>query len=363
MKRFKLFWVVVLLACAACVSTGESIAQTPPPTRTITVTVTVEAPAGTPVEGVPVGLGLSQPPALGKTDAQGHATLTGTFPQDVIRIHAGVCQISTPITRMGSLAEIDRFNAVIGAHSFQGLYPLDVGTATSYSMTIVGQPSIEVSGRFQMASPGWARDFSVSYAGQPLTDFLFPLDGEQFTLKGVPKGSDVDLVFGVSNRQRVQIVHLSAQQTQSAVSLGDVVAPPDTAGRSVALTMLHAEGVGGTFQSPLPRSGEVALVRSDGQVVYLGSVIDGGVVQTQEHDDKKLKLPPGTYYCSPGVMLSGDMPSTRLYRLLKAGRVADVEAAHDPAVPKIVVPNDGAADPLVFSFDAVQAEAAIKGIP
>ncbi len=356
-------WHTMLLAAltlVGCVVSGSAQSDPPPPTRTITVTVTVEAPTGTPIQGLTVCLACSQPPAVGHTDAAGHVTLTGTFPEGVTKVYAFLTRQSSALVQQGSAAEWTAFDNAIAAHAFAAMYPIPIDSASSYSVAITGRASIAITGTL-MGNVAGVR-YGILYPDQPVTDFLFETNAP-FELKGVPQGAEIDFQIVVRGRQLIKVIHLDANQTMSSVDLGSIAVPEATTGRRADIVMLNGASVGGTPEAPYPRNGEVRLVRADGVVVYGAAVRPTGDLVTREHSDGRLRLPPGIYYISPGPMLTADMPSTRLYRLLMAGRVADVEAAHDPAVPKIVVPDDGATDPLVFSFDAVQAEAAIRGIP
>lgn len=92
----------VALVLVGCVVSRSAQSDPPPSTRTITVTVTVEAPAGTPVEGISVGLVRSRPSAVGKTDAQGKVVLTGVFPEGMAKVFATLVRQSTQLLEQGS---------------------------------------------------------------------------------------------------------------------------------------------------------------------------------------------------------------------------------------------------------------------
>lgn len=347
--------LVVATAIWACAALAQS--DPPPPARVVTVTVTVAAPAGTPVVGIPVGLLGSRPPAVGKTNAAGQVVLTGTFPAGVSRINAVLTVQSTALVQGGSSVEWKKFDEIVDAHCFRSHYPVILTDATSYTCSIIGEAAIQATGRIVWPDHA-SHQYTILVPNGPLRDNVFDVD-DPFVIKGLRQSEATELYLVHDGRQRVIVIPIAASQAASSVDLGSIQGPARTTGRSMELTMQNASEVGGGVEDVTDHSEYAMVLRSDGSTAYFGVVDAGsGRVTVREHSDKKMRLPSGTYYCAPGLFDGLDQ-CTRLYHFLRDGRIADVEAAH---VPKIVVPDDGATDPLVFSFDAVQAEAAIKSI-
>jgi hypothetical protein len=216
---FKSLIVVVCIIACGCVT----LAQSDPPPRVVTVSVTVQAPAGTPVEGIPVVLVSSVPSAAGKTNATGQVQLTGTFPAATTKIHAMLSQQSTQLVQNGSAAEWKKFDETVDSHSFRFSYPLDLATSNEYSLSIVGEAAIQVTGSLVWQNPQ-TEGYVVTVANGPPRDNVFPV-GEGFVIKGLRQGEATELYVAHDDRQRVVVIPLSAEQTAASVNVGEIAGP------------------------------------------------------------------------------------------------------------------------------------------
>ncbi len=331
----------------------------PPPPRVITVEVTVEAPEGTPVVGLPVTLHMSNPFVAAVTDSTGKATVTGTFPAGTTKIHAGIALQSTPYARSGSAEEWRVAEATNKAFHFKTANAIPLTQENAYTLRLVGTPAITLTGKFAWTLPGTPRGVVVR-KDYPDTFSVNIAHEAEFDIGGIPLGEPIDLFVVWKCCQTIQIINLTAAQTQASGSLGELPSPSFATGRRASISMTNMTPLAPTPERPFNHNKVAMLVRSDGLVVFGSVVLPNGTLRGIEHTDELLRLPPGTYFFSPGGP-DGYSQSIRLYDLLKAGRLAAVEAA---GVPKLVVPEGGETDPIItFSFDAVQAENAIKAIP
>jgi hypothetical protein len=355
-------WVVLTLVSGAAALLAMAQPQEPPPPppppRVVTVEVTVEAPAGTPVVGIPVELYMSNPFAAAVTDATGKATITGTFPAGTTKIHAGIVMQSTELVRVGSSAEWRVAEATNKAFHFDRFYPIPLTTETAYTLQIVGTPAVTLTGKVDWAYPIKPQG-SVVWSNFPESAMTHILANGEFEIGGIPTGEPIDLFVVWRDFQVLQTVHVTASQTQASGSVGVIPGPSVTAGRRVSVSMTNTAPLAPSPERPFVHGKAALVFKSDGAMIFVGVVRPNGVLRVSEHADELLRLPPGTYFFSPGGP-DGYSQSIRLYELLKGGQLAAVEAA---GVPKLVVPDDGATEILTFSFDAVQAENAIRSIP
>jgi hypothetical protein len=351
-----------LIAFTAFASFIACVTAQTPTTRDVTVNITVEAPAGTPVEGLSLGLSLSRPSAVGKTSSAGQLQLAGTIPLDSQRLTVSLMSRSTQLAQAGSVAEENRYHALLDAHAFFRSYEIDLTAESTYSVSIVGQPAVNVTGQLSWVGDAPSECFAQA-TNVVMRDHVFG-STDAFEIKGVRKSAPAELYIYGQDRQRVVVVSLSAEQTTSTVNLGIVPGPERTQGRPVALTMLRATEVNGTAIGLWDRSDGGTVVREDGSAVYWGSNSGGtGSLSTLEHQDGVLRLPPGSYFCMPGYLAGSHTHASRLLSLLKAGRANEVEAAlKKVGVSKLVVPDDGGSKPVSYSFDAIAAETAIKSV-
>lgn len=345
--------LMAISSLCACTSSPQPAASE---TRVVTVKITVEAPAGTPVVGIPVGLLMSRPQAVGKTNSAGKVVLTGTFPKGTSRVSATLVYQSTAVVQEGSSLEWKKFDDTVDAYWFRQPYQVQLTQSSAYTCSMVGEPAIQVSGTLEWEKPP-PGNYVVVAPGGPLRDNVFSV-GEPFVIKGLRKSASTELFLIHKYRQRVGFVVVSAAQAASSFDLGVIQGPAKTAGRPVDLVVRRASEVHGTEEDPLNVCQYVIAIRSDGTSAYWGIIDEAtGHVSVKEHSDKRMHLPAGTYYVAHWPFFGPQ--ASRLLRLLSNGRVADVEAA---GVPKIVVPDDGMTTPLSFTFDAVQAQSAIKSV-
>jgi hypothetical protein len=132
-------------AFAACASWQPAESR-----RTVRVNVTVQAPAGTPVPSIAVSLATGKGAAVARTDANGKVTLVGTA--DLIDTVVPI--VLSPITAGGFYAErtqdIERYEAVVGAHAFERSYPLQLASGVEdYTLTITGPTGVSRDGTSQ----------------------------------------------------------------------------------------------------------------------------------------------------------------------------------------------------------------------
>lgn len=337
-------------------------AQPAPTTRSVTVNITVEAPAGAPVEGLLLGLSLSRPSAVGKTNSAGQLQLTGTIPLDLQKLTVSLLSRSTQLAQTGSVAEENKYHALLDAHAFYRSYEIDLTARSTYSVSVVGQPAVNVTGQLSWIGDAPSECFAQA-TNVVMRDHVFG-STDAFEIKGVRKSAPAELYIYGQDRQRVVVVTLSAEQTASTVNLGKVPGPERTQGRPVVLTLLRADEVDGSAIGQWDRSDGGVVVRADGSAVYWGNNVKGtGSLGTAEHEDGNLRLPPGSYFCMPGFLAGSHTHASRLLSLLKAGRANEVEAAlKKVGISKLTVPDDGGAEPVTYSFDAVATETAIKSV-
>jgi hypothetical protein len=166
----------------------------------------------------------------------------------------------------------------------------------------------------------------------------------------VPTGAD----------ERVFVLEVPSSPANEVASLGDVSFPALASGQKIKIQMNGGAQLGATSSKLINRSSNITLISASTGQAYGGAVTSDGTVFASKRDesDNDMQLPLGTYYACPGALDGVGLP-TKLWKLIRAGRVADVEAA---SVPKIVVTT--ASDKAqAFTVDGVAAEAAITGIP
>jgi hypothetical protein len=305
---------------------------------------------------------MSRPPAVGKTNSAGQVQLRGTFPIDAQETKVLLMPRSTYLAQEGSVAEEDRYHAVLDAHAFWKEYVVQLTTDTSYAIAIVGQDAVSVTGQLT-----WVGDqpeaCDIQATGVAIRDHRFGPE-EAFEIKGVRQNAPAELYVYAQDRQQMLVMSLSATQTATTVNLGTIPGPERTQGRSAVVTMLRAAEVNELSSGRMNRSEGGVIIRMDGGVIYWGNNPFGtGSLRSVEHDDGKLRLPPGSYFCVPGYFAGTHTQASRLLSLLRAGRAAEVEAALTAVgISKLVIPDDGGTEPVSYSFDAVQTEAAIRSV-
>lgn len=319
------------------------------------VNVTVQAPAGTPVPSIAVSLATGKGAAVARTDANGKVSLAGTADttDTVVPI------VLSPITTGGYYAErtqdIERYEAVVGAHAFERSYPLKLAAGVEdYTLTITGQPACRVTARILMNGQG--AKCNVIHANT-----LVPTRCEAgvVSVGGVPANQE-GLVFVVPPAdERVFVLEVPATAANQVADLGDVTIPSRPSAQRIEVRVSNVDQLRATSAKPIPRNAHLTLVSSTTGQAYVAAVTaNGDAFAAGRQDVNDVEVPLGTYYVCPGALNGVGLP-TKLWKLIRAGRVADVEAA---SAPKIVVTT--ASDKAqAFSVDGVAAEAAITGIP
>lgn len=340
---------VVIAVCAGW--------QSAEPRRKVSVEVTVHAPAGTPVASVAVSLATGKGAAVARTDANGKVALVGTADANdtVVPI------LLSPITAGGFYAErtqdIERYEVVLGAHAFERSYPLQlVSGVEKYSITLIGQPACRVTARILIG--GQPANVDVIHANTAL-----PLEcpSGEVTMGGIPANrAGLAFVFPAGDDERTFVLEVPATPANEVAALGDVSFPALVSGQRIKIQMNGGAQLRATSAKLVERSSNITLISSTTGQAYGGAVTSDGTVWSpgRNENDSDMQVPLGTYYACPGALDGVGLP-TKLWKLIRAGRVAEVEAA---SVPKIVVTT--ASDKAQsFTVDGVAAEAAITGIP
>jgi hypothetical protein len=174
----------------------------------------------------------------------------------------------------------------------------------------------------------------------------------------VPQGEATDLFLWTSDGGEIQPISVTAQQTAASCSVGDVAVAAVASGRKVEIQVSGFHGLRMTPELPKEGVDVVCLISANGGRIFAAGITRSGRVCLRDRELSPLQVPPGTYYVATGGM-SYSGYGVDLWKLLKAGREADVQAAQ---VPKLVVPNDGATSVIQWSFDASQAATAIRSI-
>lgn len=339
---------VVIVVCAGW--------QSAEPRRKVRVEVTVHAPAGTPVASVAVSLATGKGAAVARTDANGKVTLVGTAEVT----DTAVPIVLSPITAGGFYAErtqdIERYETVMGSHAFERGYPLQLVTGVEdYSITLIGKPSCKVAARILIG--GQPANVDVIHANTAL-----PLEcpSGEVSMGGIPANqAGLAFVFPEGDDERVFVLEVPATSANEVAALGDVSFPALVSGQRIKIQMNGGAQLRATSAKLIERGSNITLISSTTGQAYGGAVTSDGTAWSpgRNENDSDMRVPLGTYYVCPGALDGVGLP-TKLWKLIRAGRVADVEAA---SVPKIVV--TAASDKAQsFTVDGVAAEAAITGI-
>lgn len=335
-------------ACAGKVMLAQ------PAMRHVDVTVQVSSPASLP-EGLVVTVSSGARVYAKQCNSTGQAVVACDFPSDATEIVVDIPTapvpkaISTGLSRDGwtqSAAEANRlFTLPLGRH-----IPLVVDQ-TSYSATVELVPAVSIRGRAVSSGGAGTASYNVQRVGDKGS--LRAQRGDQFEIRGVRKSAAGSLFFSDFNKHEVFIVPLSASQTAADSDIGAITLSPSTLDSSVHVTMTNVDQV--QKDEVLERS-YVTLLSVDGVRAFQLRLGEGGVARWGlPSDTADPKVAPGRYLVIPGYCARSEVVQKAL-RLIRAGRLADIDAA---SVPSITAATGQTASVTV---SAVQARSALLGI-
>lgn len=322
--------------------------------RDLTINVTVQAPAGVSVASVPVGT-VGGTPSVARTDASGNVTLTTRVEDSCTKVLVGL----SPFLRNEMYPEFgadnDRYLLLTKSAAFERCVDIPLAPDQGvYHVNYVGKPVVKVSGIVSAAS-GPRSEVFINTRWRVIAERP-SYDTGVFEIS-VAQGEPAEMFFKSEERGEVIAVRLTAAQTAGDHSLGEVTIPTP-AGRRVEVTVVNQQGLRFTPENQRDGRRVACIVSSDGNRVYSAGFGSDGKVVLNDSLSSPLRLPPGTYFGATGGM-GANSYGADLWRLLKDGRLAEVQAAQ---VPSLVVPDDGATTPVSWTLDAAQAATAIRSI-
>jgi len=168
-----------------------------------------------------------------------------------------------------------------------------------------------------------------------------------FELTGVPRGEPAQLFIGTDGKIG-RFLHLTAEQTQANLNLGDIVLDP-IVGQAKARLQLPPEN------PPRPDSvGMWTFVSEDGANI-ITVIVDStdGRPRTPWLEPGQGWLPPGRYYVMPNsIGFTGDDTGWLLLDLIRAGKADD----HPELTSFVAAPNEEVA----VTVDPEHVKAKIK---
>ena len=351
-----------LIGCEATLSFGQQPAQY----RTITIHATLEAPAGTPRAGIPMTVVGRRGGEILRTDSAGKVSLTCELPGDVTKgwiTLAPVVDLKTLYAERD--ADLARFESLVESFSFLPTYEVLLPPGVEeHSITVVGTPAIVVTGKIIYPDVENLGGRSIAFGYQPQYTQVKRTTGE-FIVRGVRKGEACKLFVAAPHTELVNVISLTASQTQGNVDLGEVIidAPPANR-RRVRADFLNLEQVRSSARRPHSANKCAVFIKSDATFIFEGNLIGTRQARMPGRPGQTLpEIPPGTYFVCPGTMGLTD-ECTRLYELLLAGRITEIDAAFAAVgVPKLVIPDDGQTSTINITIDALAACNAVKTIP
>lgn len=353
MSIYTSFLVCLLgLFSSGPLSLAASVSDPPPPRHVeVQVTITTNGaafPAGTYVSMSAAGHVFDAP-----TDQNGHATIVGDFPGDVILITVGI----PTILHWGTPAEADVKNAAAKAADETFSLP-----PPKFVTLVSGQQQYQVA--FTIPEGVRVRGRAVNAQGQPvaahahregISNLRKKLEENQgkFEVFGVPKGSE-SFVFLGYNAIQTHIIWLTASQTQNPLDLGDVTVPAVTLDSTVTISVTGRDTVRDDlgFQKKY-----ITLIRDDGRACYVFKVDDNGNATHLVHIlSGPLMVQAGRYYIVPGDQNTSDS-SLRALRLIRAGQGALLDAVNVPVIVPVANQTTSA------SINLTTVQQAIDSIP
>lgn len=344
-----------LVGALACIC-GNAVSQSGhSESRTITVKVTVRDSSGSAVSGLAVGVVSGSRSSLSKTEASGSVTLTASIPSDMSRVYV----MPMPYTRLETSNEqaeaVAKYVEVTNANKFERVYSLDLVEGTSmYTLNIDGTPAFKAS--LRAVRSGAPVEFSVIHP-YILSPRSSNDDGAAVVVGGLPVGTDA-LLFLYTEDEAVHVVTVRHAAAGSTVAVGDIELGANSPGRKVAVHVNDVIQLKASIRDVRGRDKVLTFVRaSDGRPFCVNLDKEGDTHVGTRGSRPVAELPVGTFYMCPG-MLDGTGAAMKLYKLILAGRVSEVESA---GVPKIVV-DSVTGNVMMMSIDGVAAEAAVESV-
>lgn len=341
-----LVWGWVL--CSAAVVRAQEESQ--PETRSITISVDLATDTGTPMVDVPIAIiGSDAEAVFGRTDQAGHANVV----VEVVPGEEWVFALFAPRSfEYPTTIVLDRqkFAEVTAEHHVSGCYEIAIDEQdVIFDLPIVAYPAVSVTGRLinSAGDPVWSAVVRRDTNMPVLTD----KSSGAFSIGGLRKGVAGEILVG-TEMDHWMSVPLSGAQTLADIDLGDITVPTFVHDATIQIDVAN---VGGNRRGRMQLE-ILTLVRSDGADIMdielnRSGRSAAGFAGTEQHELPD--IPAGVYYIAPGSLIGPNWTAEMLIDLIRAGRLAELDAAGVPKIEAVV------GQVTELQMDAVQAENAI----
>lgn len=326
---FSTLWSLLIAISALSCATSRTAYADPPPDRRVEVRVTVTVPQGAAVPvNFPVQLSGAERVYGAGINAQGVATVVGTFPADTTEVFVTLDPNQPlPPTDQASQRPIWRA-AQVDANKRFSLPPSRKIELTpgqeEYNISIDLRAAITVSGTLKK-SPNTPISAAIIERQDLIQVRCFSGKDGTFEIYGVPKGKASYIFIELRGLTcETWAFALSSVQTAQNLSLGELTLD---GGQYSATLDVQIDGTGAMPDNLEMKAEAVCFVRASDARVFQFLLDSTHKVRFGGEGDTRLpKISPGDYFVVPGfVSTSSDV--LKLLHLLHAGRRQDVESA------------------------------------
>lgn len=309
-----------------CAVTRSAYAD-PLPDRRVEIRLTITVPQGANIpENFPVKLSGAEKEFGAGINAQGLATIVGTFPANTTEVWVSAGPLGLPPTDQASLRPIWRAAQRDANKRFSLPPPQRVALITGqeiYNLSISFPLGVTVSGSLKTAGNVAISAAEIERQGMIPLRYYSAKDGT-FEVYGVPKGQASNIFIALPGKREVYAYTLSSAQTAQDHDMGTLTL---VAGQYTATLNVQIDGLSAMPGNMELKKEAVCFVRSSDYRIFQFWLDTGGKIRDAGEGDTAFpKISAGDYFVVPGyVATSTDVE--KLLRLLRAGRRADVENA------------------------------------